>query len=133
MCGISGIIGNIQNPKERILKMLDTQKHRGPDALNLWSNDNIFLGHNRLSIIDLHESSNQPMHSSDDNYVIVFNGEIYNYIELKSQLSDYTFKTNSDTEVILAMYSKFGIKMLEKLNGMFSFAIWDKKNQTFWL
>lgn len=130
MCGIAGIIGNLQNPKERILKMLDMQKHRGPDALNIWSNDNIFLGHNRLSIIDLHESSNQPMHSSDDNYVIVFNGEIYNYIELKSQLSDYTFKTNSDTEVILAMYSKFGSKMLEKLNGMFSFAIWDKKNQT---
>lgn len=105
--------------------------HRGPDASGSWAstNGNVYLAHNRLSIIGLDELSTQPMKSEDGN-VIVFNGEIYNYKELKSEeLSDYTFKTLSDTEVILALYEKYGVDCLSYLQGMFAFAIWDEKNK----
>ena len=130
MCGIAGILGNNYQNEECLLKMLQAQQHRGPDATDFWINQNLVLGHNRLSIIDLSEMANQPMHSECDQYVIVFNGEIYNYLELKNILKkEYNFKTNSDTEVILAGFKKWGKKILNKLNGMFSFAIWDKKNQ----
>jgi len=131
MCGITGILG--VNPKNvsTIQLMLETQKHRGPDATHFWSDQNIVLGHNRLSIIDLSDSANQPMNSTCGNYSIVFNGEIYNYPEIKKELQqDYTFKTNSDTEVLLAAFIKWNVKMLDKLNGMFSFAIWNKKENT---
>lgn len=128
MCGIVGIVG--ENPQVNIAEqMLKTQQHRGPDANKIWSNQNIILGHNRLSIIDLNENANQPMISNCGRYTIVFNGEIYNYKELKLQLSDYSFKTNSDTEVLLALYVKMGKDCLNELNGMFAFAIWDNYEQ----
>jgi len=125
MCGIAGIIG--KSASELVLdKMLLIQKHRGPDFTGKYFNKNIALGHNRLSIIDLSAVSNQPFLSEDNRYALVFNGEIYNYIELKEELKEsYSFKTSSDTEVLLVAYIKWGKSCLSKLNGMFSFAIWD--------
>lgn len=132
MCGIAGILGG--NPKNvlAIKLMGEAQKHRGPDALQFWNDEKLVLAHNRLSIIDLSLSANQPMLSSCGNYVIVFNGEIYNYPELKKELEkEYSFVTNSDTEVLLAAYIKWNDKMLDRLNGMFSLAIWNKKENVF--
>lgn len=130
MCGIAGILGAKSENRDLIKKMLDVQKHRGPDATDVWNDDKIVLGHNRLSIIDLSQEANQPMLSDCENYVIVFNGEIYNYLEIKEELkSDYQFKTHSDTEVLLVAYKKWGAEMMHRLNGMFSMAIWDKKKQ----
>ncbi|WP_026706183.1 asparagine synthase (glutamine-hydrolyzing) [Flavobacterium soli] len=132
MCGIAGILGSNPKNKMDLEKMLLAQKHRGPDATQIWNDEKIILGHNRLSIIDLSNDANQPMLSNCGNYIIVFNGEIYNYLEIKSQLlSEYKFKTSSDTEVLLAAYVIWGKQMLEKLNGMFSFAIWNRKENTF--
>jgi asparagine synthase (glutamine-hydrolysing) len=130
MCGIAGIIGHKAN-KLSILQMLETQKHRGPDFVDYYHEENkITLGHNRLSIIDLSSNANQPFISTCGNYVVVFNGEIYNYLELKQELqSKYIFKTKSDTEVLLNAYIEWGEHCLNKLNGMFSFAIWNKKEQ----
>ena len=127
MCGISGILGS--NPKNSLIiqLMLEAQKHRGPDHTGVfYDEDYIALGHNRLSIIDLSEHANQPFKDVSGRYIIVFNGEIYNYLELKATLkNDYPFKTTSDTEVLLAMFIKYGKGCLHLLNGMFSFAIWD--------
>lgn len=128
MCGIAGIIGEEANINGLHL-MLKTQQHRGPDFTGVWEDECAVLGHNRLSIIDLSEAANQPFISYDKKYVLVFNGEIYNYLELKKELSDYDFITNSDTEVLLAAYIKWGEDCLHKLNGMFSFAIWDTQEE----
>ena len=131
MCGIAGIIGH-KASRGNILQMLDCQKHRGPDFTDYYVEESrIALGHNRLSIIDLSSNANQPFTSDDGNFVMVFNGEIYNYIELRKELQPkYHFKTQSDTEVLLNAYKEWGKKCLNKLNGMFALAIWDKKEQS---
>ena len=132
MCGIAGIIGHKEGKEELMQLMLEKQAYRGPDARSIWSNENVILGHNRLSIIDLSVLANQPMHSHCGKYTIVFNGEIYNYKELKDTLKDqYTFHTHSDTEVLIASFAVWGNKMLEKLNGMFAFCIWDEERNLF--
>jgi len=136
MCAISGIIsrnGDLTFSNETIHKMLDSQKHRGPDHSNFFFNKKVLLLHNRLSIIDIDKRSNQPFISNCKNYVLVFNGEIYNYIEIKKKLSNfYDFKTKSDTEVIIAAYKKWGINFLNELYGAFAFCIYDlKKKQAF--
>ena len=128
MCGIAGIIGYKAN-EDLLTKMLKSQAHRGPDNTGTFISENTCLGHNRLSIIDLSDSADQPFVDNYNRYQLVFNGEIYNYLELKSELN-YNFKTNSDTEVLLAAYLKWGEKCLSKLNGMFSFAIYDTKENT---
>ena len=127
MCGIVGIIGSEAN-QQNIDNMLKVQHHRGPDFTDSYvENNKIALGHNRLAIIDLSADANQPMTDASGRYVIVFNGEIYNYLELKKELQHkYNFKTHSDTEVLLAAYLVYKEKLLEKLNGMFSFVIYDK-------
>ena len=125
MCGIAGIIGSLPDSRDAMIAMLNRQKHRGPDATGSWFSDACTLGHNRLSIIDLSTEANQPMHSDCGRYVLVFNGEIYNYRELKAELTDYPFHTRSDSEVLVALYKKYGKEMLDRLNGMFAFAIWD--------
>jgi len=131
MCGIVGAIGK-NSRKDLLKKSLDSIKHRGPDGEGIFVDeiDNIALGHRRLAIIDLSEDGKQPFISNDSRYVIVFNGEIYNYIELKEELkSEYDFKTKTDTEVLLASYIKWGVKCLDRFNGMFAFAIWDKEKK----
>ncbi|OGF62878.1 asparagine synthase (glutamine-hydrolyzing) [Candidatus Giovannonibacteria bacterium RIFCSPLOWO2_01_FULL_44_40] len=124
MCAINGF-----NFKDEglILKMNQVTRHRGPDGTGVFLDDKISFGHNRLSIIDLSGAANQPMASGDGNLIIVFNGEIYNFKDLKIELADaYQFKTASDTEVILAAYKKWGRDSVKKLNGIFAFAIWDR-------
>ncbi|MDO9000955.1 MAG: asparagine synthase (glutamine-hydrolyzing) [Bacteroidota bacterium] len=134
MCGISGIINlNHQTILEAsIKKMMLKIKHRGPDDEGTFLDKNIGLGFVRLSILDLSPAGHQPMHSSDDELVIVFNGEIFNYIELREELKQqgYTFKTQTDTEVLLNAYKAWGQDCLHKLNGMWAFVIYDKKNNT---
>lgn len=109
--------------------MLETQSHRGPDYIGRWSDDFIALGHNRLSIIDLSAKANQPMLSNCGRFIIVLNGEIYNYRELKKELKDYEFRNESDTEVVLAAWIRWGTEMLPRFNGMFSLAIYDKSSR----
>jgi len=131
MCGINGIFHFSGATKSNglIERMNEKLAHRGPDAVGVFQDDVVQLGHRRLSIIDVSEAANQPFISADGNFVIVFNGEIYNYRTVKNQLTDYQFKTNGDTEVILAAYIKWGENCLRVLNGIFSFAIWDKSKK----
>ena len=137
MCGIAGWIYKNQNQKaekERIKKMTDAIAHRGPDAEGAFLENNVALGHRRLSIIDLSEDGNQPMFSHDDAYVIVFNGEIYNYLELKEELIKLgaIFKNNTDTEVIIEAYRYWGQECVKRFNGMWAFCLYDKeKNDCF--
>lgn len=125
MCGITGYIGNSNFDKKKILKSIE---HRGPDNLDSIDYKNVFLGHSRLSIIDLSNNANQPMISDDNNYIVVYNGEIYNHLSLRDILpkNKYNFKTTSDTETLLYLYIEFGDKIFEKLNGIFAFAILNK-------
>lgn len=135
MCRIAGIFNpSSQNLRKEIISMRDTMKHGGPDDEGIYLDDEypLALGHRRLSLIDLSPGGHQPMSDLNNQLQIVFNGEIYNYQELKSILKNegYIFKTASDTEVILKAYQFWGIKCFEFLNGMFALAIWDKhKNQ----
>ena len=130
MCGIAGILG--KNAKSNVIDdMLIVQHHRGPDYTGKWLEEGVALGHNRLSIIDLSNSANQPFFDETKRYAIVFNGEIYNYIELRKKLeSSYNFRTTSDTEVLLAAFIFWGKDCLKYLNGMFSFAIYDSKSKS---
>lgn len=138
MCGISGIVyfSNVYSSSildNAIQKITRALSHRGPDSEGIFRGENIFLGHRRLSIIDLSNNANQPFEDSSGRFVIVFNGEIYNYKEVRSKITGYQWLSNSDTEVILAAYSKWGTKCVEKLNGMFAFAIWDKVKKTLFI
>jgi asparagine synthase (glutamine-hydrolysing) len=135
MCGIAGIVSFTKNIElsATIRRMTDAIAHRGPDADGFYVNDNIALGHRRLSIIDLSTTANQPIADHTGRYEIIFNGEIYNFREVKKQLTDYPFSTNSDTEVLLAAYSKWGADCLPLLKGMFAFAIWDKIDQVLFI
>jgi asparagine synthase (glutamine-hydrolysing) len=127
MCGISGIAGNIGEDKRLavIRRMNDCMSHRGPDADGVYADKHIALGHRRLSIIDLSTSANQPFKDNSGRYILVFNGEIYNFQEIKPLLKEYDFKTNGDTEVIMAAYIKWGPSCLQHFKGMFSIVIWD--------
>ena len=133
MCGIAGIISPhaalVQ--QQTLSAMAAVLQHRGPESEGFWINDGINVGfaHRRLSIIDLHNRANQPMHYL--HYTIVFNGEIYNYIELKDELKakGYAFTTGTDTEVIPAAFDYWGINCLQHFDGMFAFALWDEKQQ----
>ncbi|MFK8045578.1 MAG: asparagine synthase (glutamine-hydrolyzing) [Crocinitomicaceae bacterium] len=127
MCGINGIyrFAGQTYPTDKITAMNQAIAHRGPDADGIYEDDYISLGHRRLSIIDTGDRSNQPFKSDDGRYVLVFNGEVYNYQSLKSHIPDYHFKTDSDTEVVLAAFMKWGEQCVKHFNGMFAFAIWD--------
>ena len=131
MCGIAGILYFDQHHKAReddVKAMTDAMAHRGPDADGCYSKDQVLLGHRRLSIIDLSESANQPFADNSGRYELIFNGEIYNFREIREQL-DYSFKTSGDTEVIVAAYSRWGVKCLQYLKGMFTIAIWDNERK----
>jgi asparagine synthase (glutamine-hydrolysing) len=141
MCGITGIVGNNLNSsvyQTAIQKMTDAIAHRGPNSQGLWNDEHCFFGHRRLSIIDLSEAGNQPFMSQDGRYILIYNGELYNYKDLKFELQraehgskniPYIFKTNTDTEVILASYLRWGNTCMKRFNGMFAFAIWDTVEQ----
>ena len=133
MCGIAGIINLSEQKVESfsITGMLKIIKHRGPNDEGVYIKNNVGLGHVRLSIIDLSDAGHQPMFSIDNRYCIVFNGEIYNYLELKNELKDlYQFKSKSDTEVLLAAYIIWGQDCLSKFNGDFAFVIYDTQENT---
>jgi asparagine synthase (glutamine-hydrolysing) len=138
MCGIAGIFSYTTNYNQVSVQELtlirDQMKKRGPDAAGIWVSDkkNVGLAHRRLSIIDLSEAGIQPMFTANKRYVIVFNGEIYNYQTLKKGLEQkgILFQSHSDTEVLLQLYVQYGAKMLPLLRGMFAFAIWDTIEQT---
>lgn len=128
MCGIIGIVS--KNKDKKIVEANKAIRHRGPDDNGVFMDNEIAFGHQRLSIIDLSAKGHQPMHTSDENVTIVFNGEIYNHLEIRSRLkSKYSFKSSSDTETILYGYQEYGTKIFEMLNGIFSIGIYDKKKR----
>lgn len=134
MCGINGIL-HLQSQKkvdERVLtKMRDALEHRGPDDKGIFIDNNLGLGHRRLSILDVSHSGHQPFLSEDGRYSLVYNGEIYNFKDFYPELkhNGFDIKTCSDTEVLMKLFQLYGLKMLKRLNGMFAFAIWDKKEK----
>lgn len=133
MCGIAGIVKkDILNDdfyKRNLKNMTDSIIHRGPDDEGHEYFQNCFLGFRRLAIVDLSQDGHQPMYSNTKNECIVFNGEIYGYRDLKKDISEYPFKSNTDTEVILSLYQKYGSELPKHLNGMFSITIWDEEKQ----
>lgn len=138
MCGICGFVSKKCITQEQLKKMNDTMYHRGPND----SGEEIFpaqqgyfvgLAQRRLSILDLSILGHQPMHSSNDRLVITFNGEIYNFQELRQKLHDYPFQSNCDTEVILAAYLKWGISCIDYFQGMFAIALYDKETDELFL
>lgn len=131
MCGIAGFVSTRKEKKEIVKNMCDKIIHRGPDSEGYYTDKLVALGHRRLSIIDLSTGA-QPIYNEDKSIITVFNGEIYNYIELKNDLQKkgHTFTTNTDTEVLVHGYEEYKEKLPEKLRGMFAFVIWDKKNST---
>nr|MBP6855674.1 asparagine synthetase B [Candidatus Paceibacterota bacterium] len=129
MCGIAGIVSTKIHEADLLERMLSRIAHRGPEYQGVWSNEDktVLLGHRRLAIIDLSPTGRQPMQRERGRFTITFNGEIYNYQELKKELEQKgaTFNTASDTEVILAAYQQWGMACVKRIHGMFAFAIWD--------
>lgn len=134
MCGIAGILNLNRKPvnNDVLKKMTSVIAHRGPDGEDFWHDKEIGLGHRRLAIIDLTSLGNQPMKNDNGNLIIIHNGEVYNFPELKKELESlgYKFRSRTDTEVILKSYEQWGAECVKKFNGMFAFVIWDRKNKT---
>ncbi len=137
MCGITGIAGPgtavDRRRRATVVKMTRLLAHRGPDAEGIFESEKVALGHRRLSIIDLSEQANQPMSDAGGRYTIVFNGEVYNFREVRKRLGNYPFRTNCDTEVVLAAFKAWGPGCLAHFNGMFAFAIWDDEEEALFL
>lgn len=129
MCGFVGFTNHINNASTVLGEMMDTIKHRGPDSEGKFIDEKVAMGFRRLSIIDLSENGDQPFHNEDDSIILTFNGEIYNFKEIREELIKlgYKFKSQGDSEVILHGYEAWGKEILQKLRGMFAFVIWDKK------
>jgi asparagine synthase (glutamine-hydrolysing) len=136
MCGIAGKLNLNGSPVDRavVTAMLESIRHRGPDGDGIYLKQNVALGHRRLAIIDLH-TGQQPLANEDDTVWITFNGEIYNYQELRADLltRGHRLRTQSDTEVIVHLYEEYGSECVQKLRGMFAFAIWDERKQTLFI
>lgn len=138
MCGIFGLLSDCFRASEQSSADLDVGlariRHRGPDGTGKWvsGSGQVALGHVRLSIIDL-ETGAQPMHSDDNRYTIIYNGEIFNYVELRAELGDSLFSTHSDTEVVLRAFQRWGADCVNKFRGMFAIAIWDAAEQRLFL
>jgi asparagine synthase (glutamine-hydrolysing) len=136
MCGIAGIINKIDTISEELMNLIqESIAHRGPDSQSRYVENHVGLIHNRLAILDLSVNGNQPMLDKSGNYVLVFNGEIYNHLEIRKDLlsKGYTFRGFSDTETLLYGYIEYGKEILNKLNGIFAFCIYDKQNQKLFL
>lgn len=134
MCGIAGYISSEETSREVLKKMTDRIAHRGPDAEGFYLDKRAALGHRRLAIIDLN-SGNQPIYNEDGSIVIVFNGEIYNFQDLRKELEEkkHVFKTQTDTEVLIHGYEEWGTKLTGRLRGMYAFAIWNKTEKTLFM
>ena len=135
MCGIAGLVNRGENGRAVVEKQLECLRHRGPDSWGIWKSDqgNCYLGHRRLAILDLSPGGHQPMISSNGRYAIAFNGEIYNFIEIKKELEQLgsKFQSSSDTEVILEAFCQWGLrKSLRRFNGMFAIALWDNQDNS---
>ncbi len=138
MCGIAGIAGDAgleRSMESSVRAMTNRMRRRGPDGEGIWIGEGVVLGHRRLAILDPHARANQPMATMDGRYTIVFNGEIYNFRDLRAELESagVAFRTSSDTEVLLALFARHGERMLSKLRGMFAFAIWDSQTRELFL
>lgn len=137
MCGIAGIfhVGGTPVPLGVLQSMTDIVRHRGPDGQGIWSDGGVGFGHRRLAIVDLSPAGHQPMLSSDGDLVVTYNGEIYNWRELRQELErkGARFRSNTDTEVILEAYRAWGPKCVERFNGMFAFALWDGRTKKLFL
>ena len=134
MCGITGIINLDGEPVSLVVlqKMTDEIVHRGPDGEGHWIEENVGLGHRRLAIIDLSPAGNQPMISTDNRYVLSYNGEVYNFRELRTELEaeGFWFRSKTDSEVVLCALAHWGVKAFDRFNGMFALALWDRKERT---
>ena len=134
MCGIAGIVNYTrpEDKRELLTRMVGLMHHRGPDASGLYMNGPVGLAHARLSIIDLSSAGNQPIHNEDKTVWIVFNGEIFNYPDLRKDLEakGHRFYTQTDTEVLIHLYEEKGTDMFALLNGQFALAIWDENEQS---
>ena len=136
MCGLTGILTSAASAPgvdQQVAAMTAALAHRGPDDDGVWHDRHLALGHRRLSIIDLSTAGHQPMHSADGRSVLVYNGEIYNFRALRRELADYPYRSQTDSEVILAAYARWGIECLSHFQGMFAFALWDRTTQTLFL
>jgi asparagine synthase (glutamine-hydrolysing) len=137
MCGIAGYINLNESPADPsvIQRMIDAIRHRGPDGEGQWVEENVAIGHRRLSIIDLSQAGHQPMVSTDGRYVMSYNGEIYNFRELRSDLVEegYVFRSATDSEVVLNAYAHWGPSSVTRFNGMFAFAVWDRMEKKLFL
>jgi len=134
MCGIGGKLSFDSRPDPGLAdEMNECMEHRGPDAEGVYASGPALLAHRRLSILDLSEAGRQPMANEDESVHIVFNGEIYNYKELRQRVDDYAFRSETDTEVLLHLYEEYGVDCLRYLRGMFAFAIWDESAEQLFL
>lgn len=140
MCGFAGLLRTPGTPgreshRQWLDRMGEVIRHRGPDAGGVYVDDDVAMIHRRLSILDLSDAGNQPMHSRSGRYVIAFNGEIYNYLELRKTLENkgFAFRTQTDTEVLLGLFETEGFRCLDDLNGMFAIAIWDTEAKQLFL
>lgn len=134
MCGIYGVI-NRKVDRDLAIDCINTMTHRGPDGYGIWQEEGTTLGHRRLSILDLSNNGSQPMSYANERYWLTFNGEIYNFIEIRKELIEkgYTFRGESDSEVILAAFVEWREKCLDRFNGMWTFAIWDREEKRLFL
>jgi len=137
MCGICGIyqLDGQPVPHRYIKSMTNIIAHRGPDGEGHYIDINLALGHRRLAVLDLSPAGNQPMSSKDGQIVLVYNGEIYNFLELKLTLEEkgYRFRSKTDTEVLLYGFQEWGIGVVHRINGMFAFAVWEARTRTLYL
>ena len=137
MCGITGILHSDGSPASPVVlrRMTESLAHRGPDGDGVYHDGPLGLGHRRLAIIDLSAAGHQPMLSSSGRFVLTYNGEIYNYQELRLELEalGHRFRSRTDSEVLLNAFVEWGIACLERLNGMFAFAVWDRERQELFL
>jgi asparagine synthase (glutamine-hydrolysing) len=137
MCGIAGILNLNGEPVAHptLKAMTDATAHRGPDGEGFWVDDNIGFGHRRLAILDLSDAAHQPMKSHDGQVVLIYNGEVYNFRELRRELEEegYNFRSSGDTEVVLNAYHAWGSDCIKRFNGMFAFAVWDARRETLFM
>ncbi|MCM1466648.1 MAG: asparagine synthase (glutamine-hydrolyzing) [Alistipes sp.] len=134
MCGIFGAV-NVNLSEQKAMNCLNQLEHRGPDGFGLWQKDGVTLGHRRLAILDLSDNGTQPMSYADERYRLVFNGEIYNFLEVRKELEQkgYTFRSETDSEVVLAAFAEWGEDCQNRFNGMWAFAIWDCETKKLFL